>query len=321
MKAQNVTILGLNRTGLSVGLALKQSSAALEITGYDENREVLNQAQKLGAVDKTQWKIINAVTEADIIVLSVAATQLEQTLRVIGQDLQAHALLVDMSSLKAKGQRWAKQYLAQGHYVGAAPVWAAAALVDAAEDPAGARPDLFKNSVMCLMPSPTAEPKAVETAVNLGLLLGAQPFFLDAAEYDSLSQGVQTVPGLAAAAMFRAVVQTKGWRDMLRFAQAPFAQATMPLEEAADVAYRAFNDREATLRWLDALQQELKEIRRWVADGDEERLAALLLQLNQERDLWLATRARNEWEEGQAPDIETPGLLGQMFGSRRKKEA
>ena len=89
MKAQNVTILGLNRTGLSVGLALKQSSAALEITGYDENREVLNQAQKMGAVDKTQWKIINAVAEADIIVVSVTATQLEQTLRVIGQDLQA----------------------------------------------------------------------------------------------------------------------------------------------------------------------------------------------------------------------------------------
>ncbi len=316
MKAQKVSILGLGRTGASVGLALKTVKAGLEVIGYDEDNETMRTAQKLGAVDRTQWRLIQAVSEADILVLAVGATQLEKLLRTIGRDVQAHALVLDMSGVKAQGLQWAERYLRQGHYVGVSPVWAADKLLEPDHTVAGARPDLFKNSVYCLMPAATAEPKAVETAVNLGLLLGAQPFFLDPAEYDSLARGVQTLPGLAAAALFQAITKANGWRDMLRFAQAPFALATLPLQEHEDVAAQAFADREAMLRWLDAYLAEVQEIRRWVATGDLERLAALLQQLDLERERWLAERKENDWQETNLGEYRPPGFVEQMLGSQ-----
>jgi prephenate dehydrogenase len=171
------------------------------------------------------------------------------------------------------------------------------------------------------MPSPKADPQAVETAVNLGTVLGAKPFFVDAAEYDSLVQGVEAAPGLLAAALFRAVTEATGWRDILRFANLRFAQATLPLRDGETVAMLALQDRQAMLRWLDAVLAQLQEMRQWVAEGDEVRMVALLQQLDENREKWLRDRAENKWEEGSNLDFEPPSMLQQLLGRRGGSDA
>jgi prephenate dehydrogenase len=182
---------------------------------------------------------------------------------------------------------------------------------------------LFVDSVFCIAPSPSAEPKAVETAVNFGRLLGATPFFLDPMEFDSLMHGVETGPGLLAAAMFRAVQRSTGWRDILRFAGLPFALATTGLENE-DLAYLALQEKEASLRWLDGVLNELKEVRRWVAEGEMERLELILDELSIERARWIHTRTKNDWTEDiDRPDLnQMGGIGGQFFGmfGRRGKD-
>lgn len=268
MKAQTVAIVGLDRTGASIGLALKATGKELQVIGHDRNDEAMKQAKKLGALDATQRNLPELARAADILALTVPANELQETLRIIGPDVQPHALVLDMSSLKVKGQQWAAQYLQQGHYIGARPIWAATTLLDRRTGIESARADLFENSVYCLMPAATAEPKAVETAVNLGILLGARPFFIDAAEYDSLDQAVQTLPGFMAAALFRTIAGSQGWRDMARLAQEPFALATSPLQHFADLSYVALNQPESMLFWLDAFIAEVQQLRDRVQAGD-----------------------------------------------------
>jgi prephenate dehydrogenase len=169
-------------------------------------------------VNRITGSLASAASEADILIINVPLSDLEMTLEVAGAEVREHTLLVDLSNMKAVGQKWADQYMVQGHYVGAKPVLAADTLTDGRIGITAARADLFKKSVFCIMPSVKADPKAVETAVNLGRILGATPFFLDAFEYDSLMQGLEAVPGLVSAAMLRAVTKSSGWRDMLRFA-------------------------------------------------------------------------------------------------------
>ncbi|MBK7180086.1 MAG: prephenate dehydrogenase/arogenate dehydrogenase family protein [Chloroflexi bacterium] len=227
MKAQNVSIIGLGRLGASIGLAVKKSSATMTVIGHDRNQDVAKIAQSpVGAVDKVEANARNLASRADILVLAVPMSELEPLLSVIGDAIQPHALILDFSSLKQPGLKWAAKYLVQGHYVGASPVLAADWLTDGRVEVEAASADLFKNSIFCLMPSPKADPQAVETAVNFGSLIGAVPYFVDPMEYDSLLQGLEVVPGLLGAAMFRAITQSTGWRDMLRFAGLPFAQTT-----------------------------------------------------------------------------------------------
>ncbi len=315
MKAQTVSIIGMGRLGVSLGLALKATQAGLTVIGHDRIEERTRLAKdKLGAIDKAEWNLINAVSAADILVLALPVSELEDTLSVSGSEVQPHALVLDMSSLKGLGLKWAKQYAPRVHYVGASPVLTAASLADGRDDPLTASADLFKNSVFCLAPSATADPQAVETAVNFGLLLGATPYFVDPLEYDSLVQGVETIPGLLAAAMFNTVHQSAGWRDILRFANVPFAMSTQPLSEGADVARLALNDKAATLRWLDALINEMQAFRRQIAAGDRESLALIMEDLWLKREKWLKERAENNWVEGETPKIEHRGLTEQMLG-------
>ena len=314
MKAQTITIIGLDRVGVSIGLALKKSSLDVTVIGHDANREWGHQAKMLNAIDKTNWNLFSAATEADILILTVPAVGLEETLQVVGSDLKAHTLVLDFSSLKALGQKWAKLHMSQGHYVGAVPVLSAGVLTDGRLGPEAATADLFRNSVFCLMPSPTADPQAVETAVNMGLVLGATPYFLDAAEYDGLMQGVSTIPGLMAAAVFNAVHKATGWRDILRFAGLPFALTTSPLNEAPDIALQVRNNKEATLRWLDALLEEMEEIRRWVYHDDSEQLDVMLQELAIHRQKWIDKREKNDWVEGKRPDVPHTSIAEQMLG-------
>ena len=320
MKTRNITVIGLGRTGTSVGLALKRAIRDVTIVGHDANQERMQVAQSLGAFDAVQSSLGRAAAAADILIITLPADQLENTLAAVGDRVQEHALVLDLSPLKAAGQEWAHTYLRQGHFVGAAPVLAASALEDGRRGPEAARADLFQNSLICLVPSPMADPQAVETAVTLGSLLGAKPFFLDAAEYDSLVKGVETLPGLVAAAVFRSVTRSTGWRDMLRFAGLPFAVSTSALQDESEIAVMALHDRDATLRWLDAVLAELEEIRQWVAGQETERLSAFLSHMQAERESWLAERRENDWEEHVTPDIKPLSFKDRMLGYRGERD-
>ncbi|MCA9929366.1 MAG: prephenate dehydrogenase/arogenate dehydrogenase family protein [Anaerolineales bacterium] len=316
MKAQTIAIIGLNRVGVSVGLALKQSKLDVNIIGHDQDATMMRDAKdSIKAVDKTEWNLPNAAAKADILVLTVPASELEVTLQAVGSVIQAHAVVVDLSSKKQLGLDWATQYLPQGHYVGAVPLYAASWLADGRSDLDTADANLFRNAVFCLMPSAKADPQAVETAVNIGLLLGAVPYFVDPIEYDNLAQGTESMPGLLAAAMFGALAQSNGWRDMLRLAGLPFSISTAALGATDETLYLASQNKQATLRWLDAVINEMQQMRRWLAGDEDEMLAAYLAELSKQRAQWMAQRRKNDWVESHVTRIPNQSFAEQMLGS------
>jgi prephenate dehydrogenase len=325
MQAQTITIVGLDRKSISIARALKASAQELTIVGHDRNRELAQKVKdELGAIDRAEWNLVNAAAAADILVVSVPLAELENTLLIIGEEVQPHTLILDLAPLKGLSLRWANQYLKQGHYVGVVPVLSATYLNDGRAEAGAATADLFQNSVFCLMPSPRADPRAVETAVNFGRLLGATPYFVDPLEYDSLAQGLETLPGLMAAALFNALQKATGWRDMLRFANSSFALSTQPLEQGTDITSLALNDKAATLRWLDAILQELADIRRMIHEGDREMIDLTLGNLLVERDKWLKERGENDWLEVIGTSADRPSVgeqfLGGWLGGKLKKD-
>ncbi len=315
MQTQTISILGLGRLGTSVGLAIKASSLDVTLVGYEENRHFAQQAKdELHAVDKLESNLVKAVIAADIVIFTMSTSRLEFVLQAIGNALQAHTLLVDLSEMKRWGLDLATKFLVQGHYVGAVAVPGVAFLADGRSDNQFATADYFRSGTFCLMPSPTVDEQAVETAEKLGRLLGAVPYSIDLDEYDALVQGVTTLPTLGAAAMFKAIQQTTGWRDMQRFAGQEFAAAVSPLAINEDAALQVQHNKEATLRWLDAYLAELQQLRRRVAEDDAELLAAYLTAMDNERQNWLAVRAQNDWDERKAPEVNAPSRFGKLFG-------
>lgn len=322
MKTERIGIIGLDKVSGSIGLALRQAGLGLQILGADTNRDALSKAKKLALLDKASGKPQQVAREADILVLSVSVAERVPLFRSIGPVVQEHTLLVDLTALKGAGLELAGEHLPRGHYVGASPVLAAAALSDGRTDITAARADLFENSVFCIMPSETVNQEAVKTTVALGRIIGATPFFMDPYEYDGLMQGVEAMPGLVSAAMFRAVTGAAGWRDMLRIAGSTLAESTAGLDNH-DLAGLAYHDRAAALRWLDAVLGELQDIRRWLVDGDRERMALILEETAVERARWLEERRQNKWLELESfDDARSFSVTNQMLGlaGRRQRD-
>lgn len=313
MITQTISIIGLNKVSASIALSLQRSDMELTIIGHDRDHSIAVEAKSKGLVNKTTRRLVSAASQADILIIDVPVDELEETIEVSVTEVQDHCLVVDLSNLKSRGLEFAQKYMVQGHYVGAKPILAADHLSDGRHDISAAAPDLFHRSVFCLMPSAKADPKAVETAVNLGRILGAQPFFIDAMEYDNLMQGSETIPGLVSAAIFQAISKSTGWRDMLRFSGLGFAQSTASINNP-DLVNLTLHDRSATLRWLDAVFEELTRVRQWVADADEERFSFLIEELSIQRDEWLHERRENQWTEIDSTDMDKVGIVKQLFG-------
>ncbi|UCG24484.1 MAG: prephenate dehydrogenase/arogenate dehydrogenase family protein [Chloroflexota bacterium] len=321
MKAQTAGIIGLEKVSASVGMALRAADIGLEVIGTDRDRAIIREAVEIGALDKGTRRPLEVARVSDIVILSAPVAEMDATLEIVGSNVREHTLIVDMSALKGRGLKLAEQHLHQGHYIGISPVLTAAALADGRADIGAARADLFADSVFCIMPSGTADPEAVTTTVNLGRILGATPFFLDPYEYDSLMLGVETTPALVGAALFRAVTQASGWRDMLRFAGSSFAMSTAGLE-SENLGEMAYHDKAATLRWLDSVLEELQELRRWLADEDQERVSLILEEMAMERQRWLHERQENNWVEIEKSDeLGSIGVAGQLFGFGSRKKA
>lgn len=315
MQARTVAIVGIDRVGASIALALKGGAIPLNIVGYDRRRDVVNEARAtIGAFDSIEQNLDTAVAGADILVLLIPLAEMPEMFAIIGDVIQPHTLVLDMATLKGPGIKLAQQYLKRGHYVGATPILGARELPDGRESLDTASADLFRSSVFCIMPSSAADPQAVDTAVKFGSLLGATPYFVDPHEYDALAQGIETLPALLSAALFGALQQSPAWRDMLRFANRSFGVTTASLDQGTDIVSMALTDRQATIRWIDAVGAELKKWRMLVDQGDSDLFELTLAEILLQRSKWLKERADNQWTEDVKTRVETPDLTQQLLG-------
>ena len=193
---------------------------------------------------------------------------------------------------------WAQAALPeQVHFVGGDPV-----LDPAAAGHGEPHASLFQEALFCLVPAPQADAAAVKLAADLATLVGAQPFFMDAAEHDGLVVAVEHLPVLVSLALLETAVNEPGWRELRKVAGTSFVQATQPVESnAAAVASAATATRDSLLHWLDALSATLASLRQDVAAGDPAVLAERLETAVKARDKWLADRAAHRLLETEPP--------------------
>ncbi len=68
-----ITIVGLGLIGSSAGLALRRYADKVSIVGHDKDSKRTAKAKKVSAVDRTEWNLISAVSEADRVLLALPA--------------------------------------------------------------------------------------------------------------------------------------------------------------------------------------------------------------------------------------------------------
>ena len=77
----------------------------------------------MGAVDRTEWNLITAVSEADRVLLTLPADQIKNTLAAIANELKTGCVLVDTTEVKRAVLQWATELLPKDvHLIGGHPI-------------------------------------------------------------------------------------------------------------------------------------------------------------------------------------------------------
>lgn len=327
---QRVAIVGLGLIGGSMGLGLrewsraqgKEGNTSLEVIGFDTNLDHQQHAKKIGAVDRTEWKLGNAVSNADIVVLATPVASIQEVMNDVAPLLKSGAVVTDVGSTKGDVVKWGSTLLPQTvSFVGGHPMAGKAQSIEAAE--AG----LFNGATWCICPSVRANEDAIRNILGIVAALGAEPFFIDPHEHDAYVAGVSHLPFVVSAALMNAVAGDSSWRDMKTLTASGFRDITRLAAGSAEMHRDiVLTNGEAITRWIDAMIGQLEQLKRDVDSPDQaERLTSYFSQARDARADW-STQSRDDGELLQETRDELSGSMsGQMsrlllggFANRRR---
>ena len=318
-----LTIVGFNRVGVSIGLALAEHSAQIYRCGCDPTPSKNKKVDPEGAFDKNFHRLSEATKGADVVILCLPVDQIEETLKEIAQDLKENAVVINTSPVCVAFSNWAKKLLPDGrHFLTLFPVLSGFYLNDNAFDALTPHDDLFKNADILISADFETKQYALSIASELTTLLRAYPCFIDPVEADGILAKVELLPKLTASILLLATLDTPGWKDTRRIASSTYAKATNAVDQLSENAHpgaEVLNNRDNVLLALDGLAAALIKIRGLVASEDAKSLDSLLTDLRDNHVEWVDLRIEGDWDKKNLTITEKPASqLTRWFGSPPK---
>lgn len=318
----NITIIGLDAIGASLGLALgtlEQTalrSGRPRITGWDEDRRIVRDARGRLAIDREATNLVDAVREADVVFISVSSNKLGATFDAIAPHVKHGAIVSDLTSTKVQALQQAQLQL---------PTTAAFISAHPLVNPGGsglrdASLDLFKNTIFCLLPGAYAQPSAIDLVDELVNAIGAKPYYIDAAEHDAYIAGVSQLPLVVSAALMETISRSGGWREMQPIAGKPLHTTTqLVTADALSSSASCHGNRAAVERWINDLIRTLVELRDNLDNAEQ--LEAFFSHAQAAHEQWLDAQPNMRPGENdfyQEPEDVRRGLGAMLFGQRKR---
>ena len=262
-----LTIVGTGLIGTSMALALKEANINnLEIVGTDYNRDSRVGAQKSGGFDKIENKLLNAVHDADIVILAVPVMAMEETMGYIASELKEGCIVTDVGSTKRTIAEWASSILPEHvDYVGGHPMAG-----KETHGPENAEANLFTDKVYCIIPSPTASKESVEQISKLATAVKAEPYYISLDEHDSYVAAVSHLPFVLSTALIQCTSGSENWDDISHLAASGFRDITR-LASGDPVMHKdiSVSNSEHITHWIDMLITNLESFKQLLAVQDE----------------------------------------------------
>ncbi|VVM05046.1 cyclohexadieny/prephenate dehydrogenase [Methylacidimicrobium cyclopophantes] len=216
-----LAVLGTGLIGGSVARAAHRLRLCRELALYSrgEEREVVTAA---GIADVVTEDPIEAVRQADLVVIALPIAAMGPVLRTVRDSLDSKAVVTDTASVKLPAMRLFQENLdGRVRWVGSHPM--------SGGERSGfsfARSNLFEGAVSILTPPENPDGEALALVETLWLSLGCRIVRLSALEHDRRVAAVSHLPHLLAAALIRSVdcdaldLAGPGFRDVTRIAAA-----------------------------------------------------------------------------------------------------
>jgi prephenate dehydrogenase len=284
MQFQKITLVGVGLLGGSLGLAVKQRRLVGRTEGLVRRTASVAECEQLGVVDHATLEPLEAVAEADLVVLCTPISRMRETLVPMLPALKAGAIVTDVGSVKGPVVKELEPLVAAagGHFVGSHPMAGAEKT-----GPAAAHPDLFQDAICVITPTRRSSAGAVQRVEELWAAVGGRPVRLTTELHDELVSRSSHLPHVVAAGLAAYVLSplhseqqgllcANGFRDTTRIA------SSSP-EMWRDIALA---NRPNLSRVLGVFIDDLREFQHALETGDEPAIQEYFETARKRREVW-----------------------------------
>jgi prephenate dehydrogenase len=261
-----VAIVGVGLIGGSIGMALRARRLASEVVGVGRGPFTLEQAVRLGAIDRGTTDLSEGVADTDIVVVCTPVSRIAEDVAWVADAAPSYVLVTDAGSSKRQiVEAVERQPRAATVFVGAHPL--------AGSERTGvqhASPDLFDGRVCVLTPTPRTRPERTQRATAFWTRLGCRVVELAPSDHDEILAATSHLPHALAGALALAVPP-----EWLPLAAGAFRDGTRVAAADSALWTAIFRDnRGPLLKALSTFQECLDAFKFAVMTDDEEALRA-----------------------------------------------
>lgn len=279
----NVLIIGVGLIGGSLGLALKKHQLAKTVLGVGRSQANLEQALKLGAIDRVV-SLEEGAKQADLIVVCAPVAQTEQLLKQIEPHLKLTALITDVGSTKMDVVDAAKKALAEkvSQFVPAHPIAGGAK-----HGAAAAQVDLFEGRQVILCPLQENGATRIEQLSALWRTIGARLYTMSALQHDAVFASVSHLPHVLSYALMLQVANAEDAPTKFQHAGAGFRDFTRIAASSPEM-WRdiCMANRPAILKELQNYMTVLQHLEGLLKNQDAQGLEKLFAKASESRKNW-----------------------------------
>jgi len=280
-----VVICGVGLIGGSFALALKSAGAVQEVVGLGRTRAPLEEALRLGVIDRITSDWADALRGADLVLLGMPVGQMAPVMQALVPHLESQTLVTDGGSTKSDVVAAARASFDNkiGQFIPGHPI--------AGAEKSGvkaARVDLYQDRRVVLTPLPENAPENVAKVRAAWEACGTRVSELSPEEHDRVFAAVSHLPHLLAFALVHDLATRENSEQLFGFAAGGFRDFTRIASSHPEM-WRdiCLANRTALLLELDAYMTELLRTRVLLASGDSQGLEAMFDIARTRRDAWL----------------------------------
>ncbi len=279
---ERLCVVGVGLIGGSLALALKKAGAVREVVGVGRRQENLDDALRLGVIDRGFQNIEEGVSGADMVFLAVPVGSTETVCRAIKPALSDTAILTDVGSVKGEVIAQVTRafgalppQFVPGHPIAGTENSGAAAAFDS----------LYQGKRVLLTPTKVSTPEAVLKVAAMWRAVGAEVESMDPQQHDKVLAATSHLPHMLAFGLVESLAKQEESQEIFRYAAGGFSDFTR-IAGSDPAMWRdiCLNNKAALLEAMDVYQQDLQLIRGAIASGDAKVLLNVFTRAKKARD-------------------------------------
>lgn len=270
MSFERIAIIGLGLLGGSIGLALKEQLPGAITTGFDADPATRARAAERGLVTAVCESAVDAVRDADLVILCVPVGAMAAAAQGIAPHLAPGVVVSDVGSSKEFVARALAEALPGVAVIPAHPV----AGTERSGPDAGFA-SLFRNRWCIITPPADADPAKLEALSALWQALGAKVEIMDARHHDMVLAVTSHLPHLIAYTIVGTASDLEGVTEseVIKYSAGGFRDFTRIAASDPTMWRDVFlSNKDAVLDMLQRFTEDLTALQKAIRVGDGKQL-------------------------------------------------